>query len=485
MSNRKKALRKPRSIRKYFLSSIASILLMSVMIMGIIQVMVAILFFRMEKEEMLQKTVYQVSRSVETGSIDLSGKTIEAVNFIAGIAEVNLVVADINGAIVFHTNTSEISVGQVLPDFVMAEIMESGSYSEMDRLNGMLEENCFIYGSELGIDKNYVSGYIVAWANAEDFYTYMFEIIVIYVLSALIVFLMSVFLAVYLTSKIVKPLEKLIAVAKSFGEGDFTARIEVQGDDEITQLSILFNEIASSMETSELAHTNFMGDLAHELRTPMTSIKGFVDALLDGAIPEESRGRYLQIVSDEVGRLSRLTQSMLDISKVESGDFNLVLEDFDIWEVIISVIDFNDKRIKEGKINIVFRGEETVARVNADKDRVFQVVYNLIDNAVKFTEENGEICIKVLVGKSFSTISVRNTGDGISQSEIEQIFRRLYKSDKSRGANKSGSGLGLHISKVLTNLMGGRIWAESDGKTFTEFHFTLPNGTKGRRDKQT
>ncbi|MEG2143859.1 MAG: HAMP domain-containing sensor histidine kinase, partial [Oscillospiraceae bacterium] len=210
-----------------------------------------------------------------------------------------------------------------------------------------------------------------------------------------------------------------------------------------------------------------------ELRTPMTSIGGFIDGMLDGTIEPENYGKYLRIVSDEVKRLSRMVISMLNISKIEAGEMKLNPSTIDISEIMCRTVLGFEYIINEKNINIEGLDSEKNYAL-ADADMVSQICYNLIENAVKFTQESGVISVRYEhVGKMLK-IAVRNSGDGIDKEEIPKLFDRFYKSDRSRSVNKKGVGLGLNIVKSLVNLHGGNITVKSVSGEYAEFEFTLP-----------
>ncbi|MEF9976669.1 MAG: HAMP domain-containing sensor histidine kinase, partial [Oscillospiraceae bacterium] len=251
-------------------------------------------------------------------------------------------------------------------------------------------------------------------------------------------------------------------------------------DDEIAQLALTFNNMASSLEVNDSSRRSFMGNIAHELRTPMTSIKGFVDGMLDGTIPPECYDHYLGIVSQESGRLTRLIKNMLDITKLEAGEYKVNAAQYDIWESITGVVFAAEQRLEANQINIVGLTPSKTT-VFADSDLVYQVVYNLVDNAIKFCDVGGNIRFSVISGKGVVTVGIRNSGAGIAEDALPLVFERFYKEDKSRGLNTTGSGLGLHICKVLIGLSGGKIWVDSKEGEYCEFLFTLPTEPPAKR----
>lgn len=190
-------------------------------------------------------------------------------------------------------------------------------------------------------------------------------------------------------------------------------------------------------------------------------------------------------MSQEVGRLTRLIQNMLDISKLEAGEYRVNAQSYDIWESITGVVFSAEQRIQNQHVEIQGLAP-TRTMVYADQDLVYQVVYNILDNALKFTPEGGYIRFSVKKSGGMVTVSIRNSGQGIGADALPFVFERFYKEDKSRGLNARGSGLGLHICKILVGLSGGKIWAESEEGQWCQFNFTLPcEAPPEQRRKQT
>ena len=207
---------------------------------------------------------------------------------------------------------------------------------------------------------------------------------------------------------------------------------------------------------------------------PMTTIKGFVDGILDGTIPPEMQNHYLQLVSEETGRLARLIQNMLDLSKLESGEYQVNARMFNIWETLTGVALAAEQRINDGMIELEGLTMDEKVLVYADPDLIHQVAYNLLDNAIKFTPAGGTIRFSVEKLGPEAEISIWNSGQGISPEALPYVFERFYKEDRSRGLHARGSGLGLNICKVLVNLAGGQIRVESQQGEWCRFVFTLP-----------
>lgn len=348
-----------------------------------------------------------------------------------------------------------------------------GEYDEIGTLGGIFKSRYYIAGKPIVDNSGRLRGFVFAGASADSLTTYLGNLFSTFILSAGLMLMVSSVLSIVLTNRMTTPLRRITHAAKRFGSGDFTARVPEEGDDELAQLAETFNTMAASLEKIDQSRRSFMGNIAHELRTPMTTIKGFIDGMLDGTIPPESRDHYLEIVSEESGRLTRLIKNMLDITKLEAGEYKVNASTYDIWESITSVVFGAEQRLEANHIKIAgFAPTKTL--VVADQDLVHQVLYNLTDNAIKFCNPGGEIRYSVTQTKDEVTIGVRNTGAGISPDALPFVFDRFYKEDKSRGLNTTGSGLGLHICKVLINLSGGKIRVESKEGEYCEFLFTLP-----------
>ena len=375
------------------------------------------------------------------------------------------------------------ALGAQIPRNVLDQ-MAGGQKAMFDSgtLGGVYDKGQYTAGCVLTDAAGQVRGYAFASSNTSALNGYVADMFSTFILSAGLMLLISSLLSVVFTTRLTLPLRRIAEAARKFGAGDFSTRVPVEGEDEVAQLAVTFNNMAANLEAIDSSRSNFMGNIAHELRTPMTSVKGFVDGMLDGTIPPELYNHYLGVVSQEVGRLTRLIQNMLDISKLEAGEYQVNARSYDVWESITGAALAAEQRIESGKIQIQGLVPERTM-VYADPDLVHQVVYNLLDNAIKFTPEEGIIRFGVTRSGGQVTVSIWNTGPGIAPEALPFVFDRFFKEDRSRGLNTRGSGLGLHICKVLVNLSGGKIWVESQEGEWCRFSFTLPaeGAKKGRK----
>ena len=317
-------------------------------------------------------------------------------------------------------------------------------------------------------------GYVFASYSPESLKALLKDSLKIYVLCALVP-LIIIFLAFYImTYRMNKPLKLMSEAAHAMARGDFSKRIPVMSDDEIGELAASFNKMTNSLSRLEETRKSFIANVSHEMRTPMTTIGGFIDGIIDGTIEPEKQNYYLGIASSEVKRLSRMIQSMLNLSRLESSEFSLKSENFDFREQILNVVISQEQRIDEKKIEI--RGLDALpsVTVNADKDLIYQAVYNLVDNAIKFVNESGYISFELGVDSAGVSFSITNSGAGIPRADLPYIFDRFYKLDKSRAVNKNSMGLGLYIVKTIIKNHGGTVSVSSKENEFTCFKFVLP-----------
>ncbi len=364
-----------------------------------------------------------------------------------------------------------------LPSSLIAQATENGGgfIPQSIEQQALFEAPQTIYAAPILSEDGAIEGFVLVCASPKimpELSTMISHAIV----NSILWILLAVLIAVYLvTERIISPLRAIGAAARSFAEGNFDVRVPVRGKDEIAELAIAVNNMAESLNNYDTMRNTFMSNVSHDLRTPMTSISGFIDGILDGVIPPDKHQYYLKLVSDEVKRLSRLVASLLDLSRIQAGDRKFVMSSFDICEMGRQIVISFEKKITDKDLRVSFDCDEENLLVIADQDAIHQIFYNLCDNAVKFSAEGGEfrITIKKLKNRKI-LISVYNEGQGIADADLPYVFERFYKSDKSRGLNKSGVGLGLFIAKTIIDAHHEKIWVESEFEKYCRFNFTLP-----------
>ena len=373
-----------------------------------------------------------------------------------------------DGSCVLHKN-------YIIPQEVMT-MAEQGLYFSDDKIDGLYDEPTFMAGSSIAVNGRTI-GYVFACDPVKNSFTqYASSIMQMYLSSMVFAVSLSFLVAYALAARLANPLRQMSKATKAYAQGDFSKRVSVRGSDEIAELCGSFNRMASALSVLESSRRSFVANVSHELKTPMTTIGGFIDGILDGTIPKEKHDEYLLRVSEEVKRLSRLVTSMLNLSKIEAGELELKMSEFDISSLVIdSMLSFEQEIEKK---NISVEGFENLSPmiVKADRDMLHQVIYNLVDNAVKFTQNEGVISVssgETQKGEAF--ISIRNTGEGVSTEELGKIFERFYKVDKSRSYDIKSAGLGLYLCKTIVEMHGGKIFAESVEGEYTQFTILLGN----------
>ncbi len=299
------------------------------------------------------------------------------------------------------------------------------------------------------------------------------RLVAIIFVAQIIAWIIAFIVSSILTRQIIKPLKRMRNAAKSIAAGNFNERIPITSADEVGQLAQSFNSMTESLSELENMRSSFISDVSHELRTPMTTIGGFVEGVLDGTIPEKEQNKYLSTALEEIKRLNRLVNDLLEASRLEQGKAKIEKSNIDINRLVAEAMFAYEQPLTEKKINVnlSLEGEECV--VFADKDSIKRVLINLIDNAIKFTPECGDISVATCHKDKKVYVSIKNSGEGIAKEDLRHIWERFYKTDKSRSNDKKGVGLGLHIVKTIITQHGGEIYAESETGKFAKFTFML------------
>jgi signal transduction histidine kinase len=270
-----------------------------------------------------------------------------------------------------------------------------------------------------------------------------------------------------------RPLMKIIENATEYAAGNAPPPLEYTKDDELNQLNTAVNYLASSANSAYDSQRTFITNISHDFRSPLTSIKGYVNAILDGTIPVEKQEKYLRIVLDETERLNKLTAGLLTLNTFDAQGTYLDMTDFDLIPVITSIIASLEQLSQEKNLTILASFELPTITVHADMGRIQQVIYNLLDNAIKFSHPDSEIVIKVIQQKNRVFVSIKDYGEGIAKENLPKIWDRFYKTDTSRGRDKNGTGLGLAIAKEIIRDHDQNIDVISTEGVGSEFVFTL------------
>jgi len=431
-------------------------------------------YFLEKNREDLEETAALASPSVPlylNKEID-DTELLRNLSLIKGVEKGDILLVDASGYIFFVTNEAYDSLVFTRFNFPDRDRLVEGNSIEINgEINPITNEEMSLFIKPVRSGMSY-QGAIVVYTPLETIREPLNDIYVrIWTITATAV-LLSVILIYYIAQRMLfKPLAELNTIARKISKGEVTQRVLVTSSDEIGQLSESFNSMAESLEQTDKNRRDFLSNISHELRSPITSMRGFIAGILDGIIPMDKEKYYLKIVYDEIQRLTRLVNDLLDLSAMESGKFSFKLTELDINEIVkVCIRRFETKIDDKGlKVNVTLEGDHLYAA--GDRDRLIQVITNLVDNSIKHCPDNGNIRIQTKSKGKKVHVSVYNDGTPIPEGDIKYIWDRFYKGDKSR-TNKVSTGLGLPIVRNIITQFGEDIWVENKGQGVL-FTFTL------------
>lgn len=376
-------------------------------------------------------------------------------------------------------------IGKQISERYIAEIHNYGKLDTLTDLDGFYDKSYYVVSLPVMLpESNIEAGYVFVSFDSSSIMKVWETFLQIFAATSVTIMLATFALAHIASKRQTKPINEMAMASRRFARGDFSVRVDDEGrEDEIGALTVSFNNMAESLEKAEELRREFIANVSHELKTPMTTISGFADGLLDGTIPKENQDKYIETISAETKRLSRLVRKMLDLSQIQSvSPENLRQKDFDISEILRrTVLNFENKVTERG-LDINIQLPEQSIMVLGDSDAITQVVYNLLDNAVKFAESGSVIDMSLWKQGVKAYVSVRNEGETIDGDEISHIFDRFHKTDRSRSRDRDGVGLGLYLVKSILNNHDEDIFVTSrDGVTEFVFSLTLKPGTGSSR----
>ncbi len=356
-------------------------------------------------------------------------------------------------------------------------------YSKIKLNTESLSSNIEFKKEVFKVDNASIKGYVKAIYEDGEIDGYMimlmqnesernFNMFIIWITVIIEIIISAIVIKIVTNQIIIRPINNINNVAKRLAKGEVEKRVVVNCNNEIGELAESFNMMAECLEKSDTKRREFISNVSHELRSPITSIKGFIGGILDGVIPRDRENYYLKIVYDEIDRLARLVNDLLDMSAMESGKFNLAITEFDINQVISLCILNLEHKIQEKGLNVKATFYNNRAYVLGDRDRIIQVVTNIIENSIKYSNDDGEIKIDVYSKGEKIYVDIFNSGECIEEKELNKIWDRFYKSDKSR-TNKLSTGLGLPIVRSILSQHNEDIWVKNIEGKGVSFIFTL------------
>ncbi len=395
-------------------------------------------------------------------------------SFAAMVSDVDFMICDEEGHVLLSTD--ETLDGRVLtmPADMTRSIMEEGSSSRRDDLDGLYQSKRFVVGvPAVNSETLAVVGEVFAVATMTSLDTMWRGFVGLFFMTAFVSLMIAFMSASIAAMRQVKPIREMAQATRLYAEGDFDVRMRDYGrNDEVGELAASFNNMAESLQQTERQRREFIANISHELKTPMTTIAGYTDGILDGTIPPENERRYLQIISNESRRLSRMVRRMLDVSQLQAIDPLRGGNHFDICESMRRVLISMEQKINDRHLDVDADIPEEPILVLGDNDMITQVIYNLLENATKFAREGTALYLGITAIDGKARVTVRNLGDTIPADELPLLFERFHKSDKSRSEDKDGVGLGLYIVKTILEQHKEKINVTSEDGV-TTFTFSL------------
>lgn len=410
---------------------------------------------------------------------DLSGWDLRmTVSSVANSSSNHIFICDEDGKIVscsdklLHCRQHE---GKIVPQRILRAVGNTRYVEELTDLDGIYAANRFVVARPIAQDGVTV-GYVFVSTDDVNVLGVWRTFVGVIIGVSLAVVIAAILMSLVFSKKLAEPLDQLAIASRKVAHGDFTARVEKKGrcGGEIGTLVDSFNSMTEELQKSDQNRRELIANISHELRTPMTTIAGFADGILDGTIPKEQEERYLRKIADETHRLSRLVRNMLDLSQAESKATDKTRRTkFDLSELTLKTLLSFESRASEKDLDVDPQLPEDPIMVFADADSITQVIYNLTDNAIKFAECGSTITIRVYKKNGKAFVAVKNRGETIPPDDLPYIFDRFHKSDRSRSVDKDGVGLGLYLVKTILNSHDEDI-AVSSREGITVFAFTLP-----------
>lgn len=462
---------------------IAALLLVCMLVTGVSFRFLMRSYVEDEKEETLLADAAAVANLAQaynsTGELEDNWNFLMSLSFISHIGDAEALICDTDGTILLcscEQFTCE-HIAQTVDRAFLQQAEADGSAFGSKLLTEVYGQKRYAAGVAIVSEAaGELIGFVVVSAPMTQVSGFMSRSTLLFVYAALLVLVLAMIATSFLSRTQVRPLREVAEAARRFGRGELDTRVNISpsAPEEICDLAQAFNTMASSLEKSEQQRQEFVANVSHELKTPMTTIGGYIDGMLDGTIPPERQTHYMQIVSSEVRRLSRLVRNMLDISRLQSQGVDESRRiRFDLSDALGDVLIAFEQKINTRNLQVSVDLPDRPVWARAERDSIVQVVYNLVDNAIKFCPDGGQLTLRLFTDSGKAHVAVQNTGPTIDPEELPFLFDRFHKADKSRSADREGWGLGLYIAKAIIGAHGGDIWATSRSGV-TVFEFTLP-----------
>ena len=454
----------------------AGVVVLTLMLLGASFFALSYSYTRNQREADMRTKAAVVSRMVSayvTGG-SLSGMR-ELATFAASVTEENFLICNLQGNVLLTTDETLEGMVLTLPEGMTDSILSGDDSFGRTTLGSIYTDKHFAVGVPIQ-SMGQTVGVVLAVSEARALTAMWRGFIGMFFMTAVTVLLLAFVVSAWLSMRQSRPISEMAEATRRFADGNFDIRMRGYDDPlEIAELAASFNNMADSLQETERQRREFIANVSHELKTPMTTIAGYTDGILDGTIPPEEERQYLHIISDESRRLSRLVRRMLDISRLQSRELHK--SPFDICESMRRVLISMEKKITDRGLDVDANIPDRSVTVLGDNDLITQVVYNLLENATKFARAGSTLYLGLAVANGKAIVSVRNEGDAIPADEIPLLFERFHKSDKSRSEDKDGVGLGLYVVRTILDQHKEHIAVTSeDGVTTFSFTVSLAGG---------
>ena len=460
----------------------AAMVVLSFLFLGVALVLLGRSYVINNYRSGMETNAQEVSRSAQALASDgeLNDWSLRmTLSTLSQISGNHIFLCDTEGTVVSCSdmNIACVHLGRTLDNATMTSLRSGGEINQITTLGGLYDTPHYVVTESIrSAYDDTIIGYVFVSADSSTIIEGWDTFLLVFLAASAAVMAIALLMAFMTSKRMAKPLDEMARATRHFAHGDFSVRVEEDDrTDEVGALVSAFNTMADSLEKSEQRRNDFIANISHELKTPMTTIAGYAEGLLDGTIPRENEDKYLAIIAEETQRLSRLVRSMLDISRMESTGTSLTRRrEFDLLEVVISTLLSFEDRANAKKLEMDLRLPENHVNVLGDPDAITRVVYNLLDNAIKFANEGSTLSVSLWKTDGKAYVSVRDQGETIPESDLPFIFDRFHKSDRSRSLDRDGVGLGLYLVKSILDAHGEDIAVTSrDGQTAFVFTVTL------------
>ena len=438
------------------------------------------IYFIREYQDSMTDSAREVSRTAAaiSNTDSLSSWLLSmSISAIARSTGNNIMITDGQGTIVSCSDRAPVCehLGKQIP-LELIYSMESRENLIISDLGGIYKSGHYVVTASINSEEDDgIIGYVLVTSDTDEILGTWSTFLMMASVVAVLVFCLSMIVSLVYSKRMARPLDEMALASRRFARGDFSVRVRQQDDptDEMGALIESFNKMADSLEKSEKRRSEFIANISHELRTPMTTIAGFADGILDGTIPKEEEEKYLKSIRDETRRLSRLVRDMLSASQAKARSSDPKRRTvFDLTELVLQILLSFESRATAKNLDVDPQLPDNHIMVIADKDAITQVIYNLLDNAVKFARVGSCLTLRLYKDGKKAYVSIKDEGETIPPDDLPFIFDRFHKSDRSRSLDKDGVGLGLYLVKSIINSHDEDIAVRSEDG-ITEFVFTL------------